>query len=355
MILAEGMTAGGTERQIVELLKGLREIDDIRTAFGVLRKGGERQAEAEEYADVVVPIRQSSKFAFSLAFSLLRLVRKYQVDLLHTFGSICDFSGIVAGNILRKPVINGSIRSARPKLNKRDLMSRACMPLADWIVANSHAGIRAFGVEKYSKASVIHNGIDLHRFDNLESMSFGPAALCMVGNFSRKKDQAALIRALPLILKECVEARLLLVGRGEGVRDCRALARELGVERAVTFFTDTNNPEPIINGSRVCLLLSPMGEGISNVILEYMALGKPVIASNLGGNPELVEYGVNGFLLADHQPATIAEAVLSLLNNQQLAGDMGREGRRKVELEFTLERMIGQYVELYSALLRPRE
>lgn len=94
-----------------------------------------------------------------------------------------------------------------------------------------------------------------------------------------------------------------------------------------------------------------MGEGLSNVILEYMALGKPVIASNLGGNPELVEHGVNGFLLDDHRPGTIAGAVLALLNNQQLAADMGQKGRRKVEREFNLEQMVNQYAELYRNLL----
>ncbi len=352
LILADGMPAGGTERQIVELLKGLQGSDTVRTAFGVLVKGGEREKEAMEYADITLPVRQTSRYDCTLAVSLVGLVRRYNVDLIHTFGSISDFSGIIAGKITGCPVINGSIRSARPRLNRRDRISRFCMKYATWIVANSRAGIRAFGVEKYRNTTVIYNGVELSRFSGVSPVTLGGLSICMVGNFTRKKDQASLIRALPVLRKEFPFLELVLVGRGENLDRCRHLSGSLGLKRSVHFVTDTDHPEPLIKGSRLGVLLSPQGEGISNVIIEYMALGKPVVATNLGGNPEIVEPGRTGILVDDHGVKTVARPILDLLRNPEKAEEMGRLGKESVAQRFAMARMIHGYENLYEQLLR---
>ena len=351
MIMVDGMPAGGTERQIVELLKGVSGSGEFTTALGILQKGGAREAEACDYADVVIPIRQHHKYDFSLACSLIAHIRRYHIDLVHTFGCVSDLSGLIAGKVTGIPVINGSIRSARPQLNKRDRFSKLCMRFADVVVANSFAGVQAFGVEKLPTVRVIHNGMDLDRFKDLTPQAHEETTLCMVGNFTAKKDQAALIRALPLIKNKWPKARLVLVGRGERVGACRYLAGELGVGNDVLFFTDTNHPESLMAGCRIGLLLSPNGEGLSNVVLEYMALGKPVIASNLGGNPELVDSGINGLLLKNHDPEVIAEAVNSLLSDSNKAEEMGRAGREKIENSFSSPIMVESYKELYRSLL----
>jgi len=351
MIMVDGMPAGGTERQIVELLKGVSGSEEFSIALGILQKGGPREAEACDYADLVIPIRQHYKYDFSLAISLIAHIRRYHIDLVHTFGCVSDFAGLVAGKLTGIPVVNGSIRSARPHLNKRDRFSKLWMRYADVVVANSFAGVRAFGVDNLSTVKVIYNGMDLDRFKNLTPQGHGETTLCMVGNFTSKKDQAALIRSLPLIKSKWPETRLVLVGRGERVVSCRRLAEELGVSNDVLFFTDTNHPESLMAGCCIGLLLSPNGEGLSNVVLEYMALGKPVIASNLGGNPELVEAGVNGLLLESHDPEVIAEAVNSLLSDLKRAEEMGRAGRNKVENSFSSAIMVENYTELYRSLL----
>ena len=350
--MVDGMPAGGTERQIVELLKGLRGTSEFITALGILQKGGAREAEALSLVDIEIPIRQCGKYDFTLAYSLIKHIRHHDIAIIHTFGCVSDFSGLVAAKICGIPVINGSIRSARPCLNQRDRFSRLWMRYADAVVANSVAGLRAFGMEDLVQARVIYNGMDLNRFNDVVPERYGEMCLCMVGNFTAKKDQQALIRALPLIKKSRPQTRLLLVGRGKGVEHCRLLAEELGVGGDVLFFTDTNHPEPIIAGSCMGILLSPNGEGLSNVILEYMALGKPVIATGSGGNPELIESGVNGLLVRSHDEHTIAGAVDSLLSDPQRMDEMGRAGRRKIEKNFSASIMVEKYRQLYELLLR---
>ena len=200
LILADGMSAGGTERQIIELLKGFQYNKNFEIIFGVLVKEGERVSEAEYYSAKILPVLQSSQYDFTLAWSVIRLTREYKIDLIHTFGSVSDLAGIVAGKINKIPVVNGSIRSARPKLNKRDRISRFCMRFATEIVANSYAGIRAFGMENRDNAQVISHGVDIKRFEGVIPAQIPEQTICMVGNFSRKKNQAQLIKILPKLL-----------------------------------------------------------------------------------------------------------------------------------------------------------
>ncbi len=352
LILADGLPAGGTERQIVELLKGLKSHKNIRTAVGVLVKKGEREEEAFRYADLVLPIKQNTSLDVTLAFSLVGLVKKHGISLIHTFGSISDLSGLIAGKITGVPVVNGSIRNARQKLNARDRISKLCMRFADRVVANSRAGLVAYDCENWKSACCIYNGVELGRFAKDTSESDGHMSICMVGNFTRKKDQASLIKALPLIHRNFPELNLILVGRGQKLDDCRDLVSNLQLSRYVSFVTDCNHPESVIGSCSVGVLLSPDGEGISNVLIEYMALMLPVVASDLGGNREVVEHGLSGLLIPDHDPETISEAVCELLDSPQKSLEMGERGRMIVETKFGLKRMVDEYLHLYKDVLK---
>ncbi len=350
LILTDGMTAGGTERQIIELLKGLKKEKRIRSIIGVLMKGGELEREAYQYADFVMPVSQHLRFDFTLAISLLWFIKRHSVDVIHTFGVVSDFSGVTAGKLLKKPNINGSIRSARPSLNMYDRFSKLCMRFSTWVVANSVAGSKTFGVENNSNISVIYNGIDLTRLKKNAPISFGHPTLCMVGNFTKKKDQASVIRALPLVKNEFPGVKLVLIGRGRFLNNCIDLSNELNLYSNIKFITDTNNPGPYIKGSQVCILISPGGEGISNSILEYMALGKPVIASDIGGNRELICNKKTGFLIKDHSQDTISEAILHLLRKPAMSKEIGSAGKKFVEERFKAQRMVNDYIKLYLKL-----
>lgn len=350
LILADGMSAGGTERQIIELLKGFQYNKDFEIIFGVLVKDGERVSEAEYYAAKILPVLQSSQYDFTLAWSLIRLTREYNIDLIHTFGSVSDFAGIVAGRINNIPVVNGSIRNARPKLNKRDRISRFCMRFATGIVANSYAGIRAFGMENLDNAQVIYNGVDIKRFEDVIPAQIPEQTICMVGNFTRKKNQAQLIKILPKLLEKYSRLHLILVGRGDNLDSLQQQVAFLGLTQSVTFVTDCNTPESIISGCEIGVLLSPEGEGLSNVIIEYMALGKPVIASALGGNHELVDHGKTGYLVENGKPEQLITYISYLLSEPHAAKKMGEAGKHKIAEHFHISRMVSNYQDLYSRL-----
>ena len=355
LVFADGMPAGGTERQIVELLKGLqRYCPQIYTYFGVLVKGGEREVEANYWADETVQLRQSHPLDISLAWSLTRFVRQERVDIIHTFGSISDIAGVVAAKITGAKLINGSIRSARKKLTRRDKLSKFAMRFADKIVANSHAGLKAFGMQDLATASVVYNGLDIRPLEEAERFDNDAPYICMVGNFTQKKDQKALIEALPGIRQKFPQHQLFLIGKGGREKEYLDLIHQTGQDGNIFVVNDCNAPGKYIKSADVCVLLSSDGEGLSNVIMEYCALGKPVVATYSGGNPEIIEQGCSGLLVQSHAKKEIYNAVLALLTDKEMSECFGRRAKQIISEKFSQEKMVLQYSSLYKALWKER-
>jgi len=358
LILADGMPVGGAERQIVELLKGLKSREKFFVVFGVLVKGGALESEAVRYSDFFLPLPQNYQFDISFVFSVYNLAKKHHIELIHTFGIISDIAGLFASKTLHIPYINGSMRSAPPRLNHRDMINRCCMPFADRAVANSYAGLHAFRMHRHPHTQVIYNGVDLNRFKKIEPICQTRMSICMVGNFTKRKDQASLIRALPLILKEFPQIKLILIGKKrKKFTGCQQLINSLSLVSHVENITDTNHPEPYILGSHVTALITNTkihGEGISNAIIEYMALAKPVVATDCGGNKEIVEHGRTGYLIPSDTPVMIARYILKLLNNPDKAKQMGIAGQKKIISQFGLKRMIDEYESLYRKILKEK-
>ena len=351
LVLADGMPAGGTERQIVELLKGLhRYCPHIYTYFGVLAKGGEREVEAIRWADETLPVRQSHPLDISLAWSLTKFVRQEKIDIIHTFGSISDIAGVVAAKTTGAKLINGSIRSARKKLTKRDNLSKFAMRFADKIVANSYAGLKAFGMHDIPTASVIYNGLDISPLEDFELYENAAPYICMVGNFTKKKDQGALIEAFSEIRKKFREHQLLLIGKGKREQEFRDIIHQAGHDDDIFVINDCSAPGKYIKGADVCVLLSSDGEGLSNVIMEYCALGKPVVATYSGGNPEIIEQGCSGLLLSSHTQQEISSAVIALLADKDMSERFGRRAKQIVSEKFSQKKMVMRYAKLYEDL-----
>jgi glycosyltransferase involved in cell wall biosynthesis len=251
--------------------------------------------------------------------------------------------GLAAGRLSRLPVVNASVRSAPLALSRKDRISRFLMRRADLVVANSRAGLAAFGLEGRPDTVVIRNGVDPGRFSGIPVPPEPRWDVCMVGNFWANKDQATLLEAFALVLGERPGARLVLVGRDWGTLEpLRRLAARLSVDGRTDFVTDSTDPLRLIASSRVCCLLSPDGEGISNALLEYMALGRPVVATRCPGNEETVSEGVSA-LLVDNDPEEVAGALLRLLGDPALCAGMGAAGLGRVMEHFSLDSMVERF------------
>jgi len=351
LMVIGSLGAGGKERQLMIHLKSLKEQGQFRTVLTVLNPGGSREKEVARYLDKFVRLSKSGIVnLFSAIFTLVQLVRKNDIQLIHSWGSgAWDFISLIVAKWCRIPFLHNGIQSAPAKLDFSNKLSRFSALFADVIVANSSAGLSAFNFKNHPKAKIIYNGMDLNRFSNIRASAL-ENKICMVANFRKEKDHETMIRALMDIKDAFPKIVLILVGHDYGtLSKSELLVNQLGLSDNVKFVTNTLNPEPYIAQSKVCIL-STHGEGISNVLLEYMALNKPAIVSDNGGNPEVVLDGVTGYLVSPKSSYEISSRVIELLRDEELAKNMGRAGRNRVEEVFSITKMAAAFNDLYDKL-----
>ena len=354
LVVTDGMDPGGTERQIVELLKGLKRSGKWRTALAVLSPGGTLESEAAEWAGWVLPVHRKFRLDPRPLWALPGLARGLGARVVHTFGWMSSLAGRRLQRKAGLAWVDGGVRYAPPKLRLREWVGRWAMRGADAIVSNSRAGLRAWGLEGHPRARVIPNGIDPGRFPTGGERS-GPPTACMVANFTPSKDHETAVRAWALVRRELPDARLRLVGLDRGTRArVEGLVHDLGLDDAIEWVAQTNHPESIIAACDIGVLASDVrvhGEGISNALLECLACGKPVVATACGGNDEAVTEGETGHLVAPRTPEALAARVLDLLRDPARARRMGEAGRRDVSARFSLERMVAEHERVYADVM----
>jgi sugar transferase (PEP-CTERM/EpsH1 system associated) len=254
---------------------------------------------------------------------------------------------------------------------KYRLLRRLCAPFVQRFVAVS-ADLAEWlhestGIAR-SRITHIVNGVDCERFQpgsqgraSLRDEFNIPAGAIVVGTVGRLeavKGHEQLLRAWPLIERRLAaagrEARLLIVGDGSLRATLEALARELGIAERVVF-TGMRADVPQLLQAMDIFVLPSLNEGISNTLLEAMASGVPVVANRVGGNPELIDDRVTGFLVDAGLNAgpseRMAEAIATLVLDDKLRATMSAASRQRAVAEFSLETMVQRYDDLYCQVL----
>ena len=214
------------------------------------------------------------------------------------------------------------------------------------------------------KVLQVYNGVDAVKFHPDSNgirdgaCPFARPAHWLVGTVGRMqavKDQPTLVRAfiraleMDPSLKNCL--RLALIGGGPLLAECRQLLMDAGVIELAWLPGERSDIPGIMRGLD-CFVLPSLAEGVSNTILEAMSSGLPVIATDVGGNAELVSAGVTGYIIPAANPEAMAEKIVFLANQRDIAHDMGRAGRDLVERKFSMNAMVAAYQGLYDKLLR---
>lgn len=231
--------------------------------------------------------------------------------------------------------------------------------LANWL-------IETVGVSS-DRVRQIYNGVDTQRFyPRVESRrSIGPPEFAppgtfvigTVGRMNEVKDQLTLVRAFVRMIEADHPSRrhlrLVLIGDGPLRAESLRLLREADGERLAWLPGERSDIPELMQGFDLFVLPS-LREGISNTILEAMASGLPVVATRVGGNPELVDEGLTGTLVPPADPESIAKAIGGYLAEPRRLGLHGEEGRRKVEKRFSMEAMVSAYLDVYDTVLNRR-
>ena len=236
-------------------------------------------------------------------------------------------------------------------------LSNLCI---DRLVANSEAvrknAARKEGVSA-AKSLVIFNGHDRGRFEAPPSPGFrgthgigtDDPIVGMVGRLTTIKRQGDLVRAFKIVQERHPRLHLVFVGDDREKSSLMELARTLGVLEKVHFLGSVQETVPIIKHFTVGVHCSS-SEGLSNAIIEYMGCGKPVVCTRVGGNPELVEDGHNGYLVEVGDVEGMADRMGRVLSDPSLAREMGSRAQERIFDEFSVDRMASAYMKLYEDL-----
>jgi len=357
------LRSGGRERQLVELLKGLSNNENIGCELILMSDEIHYSALNDLNIKIHFLIRKSPKdpMIFPRLYSLCKKIRP---DILHSWDSMCSVYAMPVVKLLGIKFVNAFLRDAFGSFSlhhKTWLRTKITFPFSDAIVANSLAGLKAYHVNP-SKAHYVYNGFDMARVSNLTDPQQIKTMLGidtdkvvgMVATFSENKDHITFIKAAQNILSKRNDVSFIMVGEGDNIQKCKASVLPT-FKSKIRFLGKKENVEEIVNFFSVGVLCSSIyGEGISNSIMEYMALRKPVVATDCGGNRELVVDSKTGFLVSQGDAEELAAKITQLLDNYSLAKQFGKVGQERIIKEFSLQKMVSEYTKLYHYILRSK-
>jgi sugar transferase (PEP-CTERM/EpsH1 system associated) len=289
--------------------------------------------------------------------SLTRRLRELRPDVLHTHNPSSHVFGAPAAWMVGVPAIlytrHGQHRQATWRAR---FGNQLATKLTDCVVAVSEdaAGVARLddGVTD-QKLEIIHNGIDLERFwpttDRGNGARYRAVHVARLENAI--KDQVTLLNAVKQVAVAEPLFHLEIVGDGPSRQELEALCEDLQIADHVTFRGSRDDVRDCLARAGL-FVLSSVTEGLSISILEAMATGLPVVATRVGGNPELVRHDTNGLLVPARDPQALAKAILELVKEPEKAARMGNAGRRLVEEEFDLRHVAARYESLYRTILK---
>ena len=329
-------------------------------ALIVCQPGSPLLAEARATAIPAVAIRMRGAADIGALFRLRRFMRAHDVSLIHTHSSIDSWLGGIAARSLGRPVVR-SRHVSIPIRRRRALVYR----LADRIITSGEAVrtlVIASGVAP-ERVVAIPAGVDAARFhgavsgkrvrDELE-LPPGAALVGLVANVRGSKGHNVFLEAARAVLAVAPDTRFLIVGAGVGFDEVRDRVRQMGLEASVHLTGFRRDIPEVMAALDVLALPSIRSEAIPQVIPQALAVGTPVVASTVGGSPELIRDGENGRLVPPADPGALAAAILDLLRDPELARAMARAGQAMVRERYTIDATMARTADVYRALV-PRE
>lgn len=362
---------GGSERQAVSLARLLKNDDSYDIFAATLNKEGVLRGEIAEIGLPEIPEFPLTSFHdFNFVRQVRRcshFLRENNIDLIHTHDFYTNVFGMAAATLARVPArITSKRETGGMRTRVQEMIEKVAFGRSHAIVVNSTAvrnhltqrGLRA------GKIKVIYNGFDAARFAHIgrdrstvcrqlglpegENLEF----FTMTANLRHHvKNVPMLLRAAKRVVESNSNIHFLIAGEGVLAEEVKKLATELGVRENAHFIGRCTDIPALLSVSEVGVLTSS-AEGFSNSILEYMAAGKPVVATNVGGASEAVAHGETGYLVASDDDAAMAARLTELLDDKEKAAAFGAAGRKIAAETFSEEGQVSKTIALYESLLK---
>lgn len=359
LFVITSMPVGGAEVLLVNLVRRLDRARLLPEVCCLKKPGPLGEMLAKE-----MPVHSgllASKWDVRVLPRLVRLLRAGKVDAVVTVGAGDKmFWGRLAGRLAGVPVVISALHSTGwPDSIGR--LNRLLTPITDAFIAVAPSHGR-FLIDREGlprrKVAVVPNGVDVERFARLPggdalraALDVSPAAplVGIVAALRPEKNHALFLRAAQAVLRRVPEARFLIVGDGPERVRLETLSRALELEHAVRF-VGTRDDVPALLSLLDVFVLSSRNEANPVSILEAMAAGKPVVATDVGSVADTVRHGVTGYLVSAGDVEPMAGHVVELLQDPLWARQMGANARRTVVTHWSLERMVEGYQQLIEAI-----
>ena len=367
LFVIDGVEFGGGERVFLQLAAGLR---DRYQVFVASMSGGIFEHELKQLGIKNYPVDMSRRISLKPIRQIKKIIRNNKIDLLHSQGARADFFARIAGRLAGVPHIFCTI----------------AMPVEGFDVGLLHKKIYRFMdqlTERYVERFIvvsdslkqtlvkgrgipahqvvrIYNGIELSQYHpnveygNLRSEWGIPQEIPLIGAIGRmvwQKGFEYLIECVPEIVRAYPNAKILIVGDGPLKDKLKVKSEKLKVADKIIFAGFRSDIKEILSAIDV-LVIPSLLEGFPMITLEVMAMAKPIVATNIDGITEQITDGVDGILVPPKNPSVLAKAVIRVLNDKETARTMGLSARKKVEQEFSVEKMVAETEKVYMSLLR---
>ncbi len=375
------LAAGGAPSVTLSMLKSLRENGyDVELATGLAGKG-ERdllpEIKDKDYKVTVIPelVRNVRPLKDLIALGKLRkLMKEGKYDVVHTHTTKAGILGRLAANQAKVPHVihspHGHIFHGyfNPVLIKLYVMLETMA--ARWtqktitLTEKEKKEYLALGIGVPGEYECIYNGIDVDKYCDPDlsvkaerrrlNISTTATVLLTVGRLVHVKGHRHLLEAVASMgHEESADVHCLIIGDGDLREELESQAHELGISEKISFLGHQNNITPFLMISDLFVLPS-LNEGFGLVVIEAMASGLPIIATNVGGVPEIVKDGETGILVSPGESSALKNGILTLLKDREILRQIGNQNRERVQREFSLKQMNDKVEKLYDEVLAER-
>ena len=356
--LLQGLNIGGIERMVESLVRGL-DPAAFRTSFCTFDWRGTLAGQLEAAGYPLYHRKRRGGFDVGWIAWLARRLQRESIDIVHAHNATALFYGALATSLVPHTRLLYTEHDRAFPSARRERIVHALLARRTHAVATVSATLRQHLLrwERFppARVHVIRNGVQMpvpqqSRAAMRRELDVGERPVAgIVARLAGVKNHALLLRAWKLVLVEVPEAVLLVVGDGSQEQSLRTLHAQLDLGASVRFLGFRQDISELLQAMDV-FVLSSLSEGLSLTLLEAEACGLPVVATRVGGNPEVVLDGETGLLVPSAQERPLAEALARLLQDAHLRRQLGERGRAYYEQHFTLAAMLRGYVDLYCQL-----
>jgi glycosyltransferase involved in cell wall biosynthesis len=369
MIIIDALEVTGPAKGIFQFIDNVKheDVTFIIYNFEFNKKRGELfEKEATRLGASLRFLKQRGRNYFSLLTQTTAEVKKQNINIVQTHGFKPTFLGFFVRFIckVRWVCFMHGTTNENLKVRMYNLVDNILQLFSHRTVLVSEAQRqKVLGGNDKRRAHVLHNAVDIDcpmqkseqppPIREMYSIPIESKIVVAVGRFSPEKGMDVLIEAFQLLLRQVEGTHLILVGDGQERKAIEAQVQNLGLSDKVHFTGYTKTPGDYVAEADVVALPS-RSEGIPNTVLEAMAIGLPVVATAVGGVPEIIQDGLNGRLVPPSQPALLANALAEVLSKPELHRRLSLAGRQRVSDAFSIEARVRKLLALYQDVLDER-